>query len=692
MTALATAQDVRVGLLSFEDKPARLGVKARFATGTYGELLHWIENDMVDAAVVTPGVYARVDGSKWEYLGSFPDTDGRSVWLKRKGTDPLQDPEKVQILAVDPLSVSGFLNPVAALGFKPRPDQLRFTYSHSASLKELAKAEGPVIACVWDKAWQRHPDPNLEVVPVPGLEKFTAPSVALIGRKGGPKLNVPGLVFEPRYDALIRGLPEQELEPLDRVGLDDLVATLQNYNATHDQPARFGVVLAGGGAKCSYQAGAMRALEEKLAAAKLDVDVVVGTSGGAINAISVAMGLTRSEAGYADVKTAWSALDQREIICPPFAVRLNMWCWFASIAGLVILALSYRLRWRARTSLTVVALTGGVMAWVCHLPLPFFRQHSTIQHAWAWLSWGIEGAGWFLIGAAFLGLFLRGRKLMLPLARLLIAGVTLLPLLQTWTICFGEEVVSENKGLEAILTRSFGRLINQECSRRQLPPVPATSMKDLSRGVFERKLLLRDLVLTASPLTDPNLKLPGEFYFYASPKGHSAPRFGPRGVALAERPDLLFDALLGSAAIYPLFPSRHIDDLPAKGESVELVDGSFAHRSPLEAAVAWGATHVLLIEASTQEVAPRGKLLDNFGAALSYLYDEAQLVDVRLKGQTVLFTLYPSVPHIGLLDFSAGFIESAIDKGYREANGVPTAADARGGSLQKVLGPPVFSP
>jgi len=688
-------------LLSFEDKPPDLKLKARYATGTYGELLHWLENDMIDAAVVTPGVYARLAGSQWVYYGSLKGSEGPSVWLKRKGTDPLKDPAKLEVLAVDPLSVSGFLNPVAALeasGVHLRPDQIRFTYSHTASLRYLAASEGPVMACVWESAWKRHPDPNLEVVSVQGMEGYTAPPVALIGRPGLKLKDLPGFTYDPRYDALIRAIPVlpaslQEFagRPLDRVDLDDLVATLQHYNATHPKPARFGVVLAGGGAKCSYQAGAMRALEEKLAAARLDVDVVVGTSGGAINAISVAMGLPRTEAGYADVKTAWSALDQREIICPPRAVRVNMWCWFASIAGLIILALSYRLRLHSGVALCLTALLGGLMTWASHLSLPWFRQHSTVQHAWAWLSWGIEGAGILLMVAAFLGIFLRKKNLTLPLARLLIAGVTLLPLVQTWTICFGEEYVSENKGLEAILTRSFGKLVNGECARRNLPAVTGATMQDLSRGVFERKLLQRDLVLTASPLTDPKLKLPGEFYFYASPQGHPAPGFGRRGVALADRPELLFDALLGSAAIYPLFPSRHIDDLPAPGQSVELVDGSFAHRSPLEAAVAWGATHVLLIEASTQEVSPRGKLLDNFGAALNYLYDEAQLVDVRMKGQTALFTLYPSVPHIGLLDFSAGFIEASIEKGYREASGAPTAADQRGGALQKELGPPVFS-
>jgi hypothetical protein len=277
------------------------------------------------------------------------------------------------------------------------------------------------------------------------------------------------------------------------------------------------------------------------------------------------------------------------------------------------------------------------------------------------------------------------------LARGLTLAVALLPILQTWTVFGHEEVVSENYGLEQALRRNFGKLLaHQEARAGKSGPGGERSMEELSQEVFSQKLLTRDLVLTASPLTDPQLNLPGELYFYASPLNSKPPVYGPRGVSLAQRPDLLFDALLGSAAIYPLFPSRRLNDLPTPGEHVDLVDGSFAHRSPLEAAVNWDATHVLVVEASTQEPAERGNLLDNFGASLSYLYDEAQLTDVRMHGRTALYTLYPSAPHIGLLDFSAKLIEGSIEKGYREASGAPTAADRQGGAWQKELGPPIF--
>ena len=113
-------------------------------------------------------------------------------------------------------------------------------------------------------------------------------------------------------------------------------------------------------------------------------------------------------------------------------------------------------------------------------------------------------------------------------------------------------------------------------------------------------------------------------------------------------------------------------------------------RFAFQAGAAAPGRHVLVIEASTQEVAGRGKLLHNFGAALTFMYDQAQLIDVRLEDDISIYTLYPSIPHIGLLDFSAQLIEGSLEKGYVEALGAPSRASQQGGAWHKALGPPVF--
>jgi len=700
---------LRVGVLSYEDAtlpPKGLGLPgACLAIGSYAELLHWIRQEFIDVAVVSPGLYRQLPPGRWTYLASRTGEEAAgSCLVVRKdsaitGLEQLRNPA-LQVLAVDPHSVSGFLVPMDWLtrsGIVIDAERLSFTHSHNNVLRALADSKGPCVAFCWESTWRRHSHPDLRKLEVEGLGQQKIPPMALIARSDLATLpqlrqqiarnQVSGFSYDPKYLELLASLPGPPVEVLsapgrDRVHLDDLVWTLQHYNRTHSKPARLGVVLSGGGAKCAYQAGAVRALEEHLGP-ELDIQLVVGTSGGAVNALGVALGLTSQAETFEAFRRAWGNLDQRELIMPPLAVRINMWLWFSSIALLTILVLERQLGWNVVRTHVLTLLVGLGIGVFFHLPIkPWYwlGTDSNVQHFWTWLSRGLEGAGWILVGVALLGLWKRRRVPTL----LLIFGVTVLPLFQTWNILFYQAVVSENRGLEEALRRNFASLLSSHGIDKK------SNLQQLSREVAGRKLLKRDLVIAASPLTDPKLKLPAEYYFYAQVSDHKPVRFGKQGVSLAERPELLFDSVMASAALYPFFPSRKIDGLPSSGHSVDLVDGGFAHCSPLEAAVLWGATHIVSIEASPQEVAPRGNLFSNVAASLTFLHQQAQLVDLRLRGQTVLYTLYPSSPHIGVMDFSENLIQASIDKGYREARGVPTQMGNRGGSLEKELGPPVF--
>ncbi len=127
---------------------------------------------------------------------------------------------------------------------------------------------------------------------------------------------------------------------------------------------------------------------------------------------------------------------------------------------------------------------------------------------------------------------------------------------------------------------------------------------------------------------------------------------------------------------------------------MELVDGGFAHNSPIEAAVLWGATHVVLIEASPKQETARGHFAQNIGAAFSHLHQQAQLLDARSRGQVTVFTLAPEPPHICVLDFSDNLIADSIARGYRAArselqvDGVSVPGSPR---FRKELGEPVFT-
>lgn len=341
-------------------------------------------------------------------------------------------------------------------------------------------------------------------------------------------------------------------------------------------------------------------------------------------------------------------------------------------------------------------------------PWRFLGSDGTLHNVWLWFTYGFKGAGIALLALGLLTFLSRYLSRMtvirfVPSARgsaylllLLVAG---LPALQAWTILWKQETLSENTGIEAAFARNFGRLISGECQRRgqtcnvdDAGSTPALQLKALGREILKKNLLLRDVVLTASPIgvAGPGA-LSGDLYFYAAASGSSpAQRFGALGVSLQERPALIFDALMGSGAIYPLFPARRLNDFPGAGKSTELVDGSFAHRSPIEAAVLWGATHIILIEAATDEAVQRGNLMHNIAAALSYLYDQAQLTDVRARGQVTIFSLVPRTPHLGILDFSDNLISAGIEKGYREANGRLSGSVNGVGVFRKELGRPQF--
>jgi hypothetical protein len=151
--------------------------------------------------------------------------------------------------------------------------------------------------------------------------------------------------------------------------------------------------------------------------------------------------------------------------------------------------------------------------------------------------------------------------------------------------------------------------------------------------------------------------------------------------------------VLGSGSIFPVFPARRLEDFPKPGEYADLVDGGFAHNSPIEAAVLWGATHIVLIEASPHERAGRENFLQNATASLDHLYDQAQLLDTRSRGKISVFTLAPEPPHLCVLDFADNLIRAAADKGYHDASGrmEGTNAGATGApKFRKELGEPLF--
>jgi len=732
----------------------------RLAAGTYGDVLHWLEDGHVDVAVLTPGVFALMQESQDQpaadcaYLATLGVPAAESPWATEARRQPgyhftthavcvvaAESPlrteddlrravgaDQVEYLFVHPLSLSGRIAPefvLRKMGLAPREDRIRYTYSHTASLRRVCQSQGrrQRVAFVWDDALRQLPgwEKRLRRLPLEALDGLELPGEVVVARRDfplAPELQRRLLGWQDaagrcpfvhwndwaaRYGPVeqwVLQLGRQQLrEDAALVSLDEIIQILRHHQQWQGQPVRLAVVLSGGGAKCAYQVGALAALEEKLAEARrrdpgcrLDIDLVVGTSGGAINALPVAMAITADQSGRDDLRRVWTTLDQRELILPSWRVRGNigLWCALFQLAVLMLAARMLRVRserraWFVAAGLAVLTGLEIALGYLELRPWGVLGENHFWHHAWLWLSFGIRASAWTLLLLAIgwlaaLALSVRrGRGLTeSPWVRwVLVVGLVGLPLVQVLTVLFWERTFSGSSGIEAALAEKFPPLIDAHLQRQGQPPLaidPALDhagvLRATSREILDRRLLRRDLVLTASCLEQSGAELPDDLYFYA-PAADSPlkPRFGPRGIGLEEHPQLLLDVVMGSGSIFPLFPPRSLQDFPAPGQRVELVDGGFAHNRPVEAAVLWGATHVVLIEATPPKRINRTNFLTNLGAAYTHLYAQSQLIDARTRERVVVFTLTPRPPHPCLLDFADNLIQAAIEKGYQDALG-----------------------
>jgi predicted acylesterase/phospholipase RssA/ABC-type phosphate/phosphonate transport system substrate-binding protein len=666
----------------------------------------------------------------------------------------LADEGAIQFLFVHPLSVSGRIAPEFALrqiGVRPNPNNVQYTYSHSNSLRLVTEpVEGQErIAFVWDDPplLSRERNDSIRLLEFPALDALAIPQTAIAAR---PDLEQAELITQlllahvdqnghrdfHRFDDWVDRygmigywtnaieLPAESPES-QTVSLDELGRILVHHIYSEPHPPRIALVLSGGGAKCAYQVGAVAAVEEKLAELRqgddpgLDIGLVVGTSGGAINALPIALGISADPGGRADLRRVWTTLDQREIVRPSRLVRWNMGLWFVSIQTVFVLWLVRRYvkdpRRRGEMTAKIFVALAVPQILFAHLrwsPWRLFGNNHLLHHAWLWGTFGLAWSAWCMLALGVAGLVAQrwlirqGRHLEGPrrLVRwLVVIGLIGLPGLQFAVIFFHENTLTDGGGIEHALASELPLLISSHRARSsatefnvQAGLSDADRLHALSREIIQSGMLHRDLVLTASCLSKTASGLPSDLYFYAAARGSaSPPRYGNLGVPLASYPEILVDVVMGSGSIFPVFPARTLVDFPRNGDRVELVDGGFAHNSPIEAAVLWGATHIILIEASPGMAEREGRrnFLSNSIDAFNHLYYQAQLADARSKEKVTIFALRPQPPHICVLDFANNLVEQAIDAGYREARGeLRTQSETlhEYPSWEKSLGEPVF--
>ncbi len=807
-TQSAAPIDVRVGIVAYEDflgeyseyqqlfaeiAQREPNMHFRLAVGSYGEVLHWIDHQQIDLAILTPGVFAGLlapQASGWEtrmcdYVATVQLPTARSRWASAErrtegfsdhyqsvclvaADSPLQSVDdlrrlaqesnaqegKVEYLFVHPLSVSGHAAPREALrqaNVKTAGLPIRFTYSHSQSIRMLLDrgTQKERVAFVWDDAAGN--DPTLEEgvrrLPFPELERIEIPHDVVVARKGFRhasllrELLLAPLSEEQRFRFVQREDWRQRFEQVhkwldatgavttadegENISLDEIGHLLLQYARSGPRLPRLALVLSGGGAKCSYQVGAVAAIEKQLSQLRrenprhqLDIQLVVGTSGGAINSLPVALGVSGSAEGRQAFYDTWTELNQCEIIRPPLAVRINMGLWFALLqTALIIWVVRWRVRdenrrgWAFAAIYTLLAGAEILLGYVAPPPWRWLGMNHVLHHLWLWFSFGVKASAWSLFAIGLGALLLqairsrRGDHIRLPrriTRTLLVTGLLGLPLLQVLTMCVLEETLSSGEGMENALARKFPRLINRDlASRNQLPLEvnPATpaarTLQEVSEQIMQRGLLERDLVITGSCLDQTSQELPSDLYFFAPShrvenllaQGEQMMPYGERGVSLLSHPQILLDVIMGSGSIYPLFPARRIEGIPRPGEQIELVDGGFAHNSPIEAAVLWGATHIILIDVTPRGRIQRGNFLQNATSSVRHLHRQAQLLDARSRERATVFTLSPEPPHICIIDFADNLVAESIEQGERDAGLDPASRTPR---FHKQLGAPVF--
>lgn len=663
--------------------------------------------------------------------------------------------------------------------------------------------------------------------------------------KPRPGSDDPLLYFQSRAEWLadydeIKKLLENFSVPrqlLYKATLDDLLNDVIKAN-----PSRLAVVLSGGGAKCAYQAGAMVEIEaklrEKLAqkrselldnskgkdqtkvkaeldelAKKLEIKLVVGTSGGAINALLVAMGVTKHKDASEALGEAWRSFKQQQFLKPSLGFRIWFgFCfgvlqalaviiavllfgrqamnWFATIIVLAILGAlqlipifyfglgdkvflllageaialvfviafvlifgrlidmgSVRktnradgtdqnttnqsnpsddlaedpLHWRKLTIViliflgvleALIAMTPGLETLIDYLP-----QNHWVEHAW---TASILASGWSYPFPLLIGILIA------------VLGWPRMPLLRkfswlrwrtqfvAWTAIFlvvicalfvlhGLFKASSPSGAEGI-EEAFANnvpVVIQKTIRPKFADqqgVNETRLESISRQIITDDLLERDLVITSSklPVTEtskplPVNSLPDDLYFYYRKNNDDTLRPPPdkRFVPLRYNETKLLDVVIGSSTIYPIFPARTLHTITTGNEEsagatidkMRIIDGGFIHNIPIEAAKLWGATHIIIIEASpAQQPGDPTAFWEHALTAFGYLFTQAQRTDtegprveaflIRPTSQCEKFNIKPVCigkgkderpePDMDTFDFSKAAADGAFKQGVED--------------------------
>jgi predicted acylesterase/phospholipase RssA len=755
----------------------RQPIRLQVAVGSYADLYYWCEHDMIDVAIVSAGVYSLLQEhleDRWVYLCTMSRDAAHNRFeygvgcFARAGAaaadvEALRDAFDrgcLDIFLVDQNSVSGGVFPLGFLKGQgipaydkkalERPDgalnHVFYTGSQRECVKALCRAgdddasqpERVHVGFVTDRALQAalaNSQP-IQRLNLEGLDEIRIPGSAVVVRTSFYRQHRELLdrlqsrpdferlpQYEEKYALIHRWRDEFLPEPptsSERTDWPNFFRQMETYMQEQKQVPRIALVLAGGGAKCAFQVGVVRAIEEefrryrdedfpKFARAnnlppdEFGISLVVGTSGGALNALPAALGTYTSDAGARTMRSTWQSLDARDILQPELAVRMSVGILLFLIQLVAVLAL-VRVPWLARrlivherrgrcVAVVFFLLGAGQLLWALSgwkIPWDFlYHVHEGLYVVWAVAASGTTIVGVLMLAtAALVGLIdlhlrRKGRFLAMSptTARETFAWLTLIIVLSTVPIALhSASFFSQARGLEDQISQAAEQLVNQRLAAHGQSPVQTRDLAALGCTILDKGLLERDLIITATILPDGGVAAANtDVYFYASAAGADPGVVrhmleDPRVQYLNEPPrrGALLQAVMGSGAVFPVFPARTVLDCPSLGRRMQLVDGSFCHHNPIEAAAMWGASHVIVVNPSpaVEETtsAQERTLYENSQVALMRLFEQAQNLDRRAEQDLTVFFINPEADkhNISLLSFASKPITDAIDHARSE--------------------------
>ncbi len=419
---------------------------------------------------------------------------------------------------------------------------------------------------------------------------------------------------------------------------------------------RTAVVLSGGGAKGAYEAGVLKALEDN----HVQVDLVIGTSAGALNALLYALGQT--DRLYNGQGTGlWQRLGKKSILreglLSTFYSRVVSWKLAAlavmvSLMNLLFFALGFSLAFgtgrylsfrRQEFSKAIDALSNnyfmgivyGSLVLIAVLFFEYLFMGSVLHTVYRWLKIKL---GISAINEESLG-HLRSAARRIPrLTKRILTKSLRLPV----DVLDPDRLVESIRQVEPpayFSSAPMERLLREEIQKvLEENKVTATATEASDLGLVTTTWLqsrlnagdagFRGLMITA---TDLNAKTECLFYGLRDEyrRALTAQRLKRYDLSTSEQyihslfidhngPDyvdlffeengrLLFDALMASTSIIGVFPPRRIK-LPAKGywRSVEpphtFVDGGFGNNTPIRDAIEAGATHLIVVHVEPKNV------------------------------------------------------------------------------------------